>query len=327
MLSVIVPAYNAEKRIYKCISSILNAIDAIDEIVVVNDGSIDATEEIVKAVKDTRVRLINQANAGVSAARNKGLEMARGSYISFVDADDEVSEQIFARLKNEICDNREVVITGYKMVDCHGNWLGSNLEALKELPSCINPKEMALDYFRYFHAGVINSCCGKLYPRDILKGLQFNKNLKMGEDASFNLTVFARCKKIKIVPSEDYLYFQSDVQNSKKLNESMNKMLCTHFADIDSFIKKYEGYQKERVCEGMGHCWSNTLCDYAYDYCNYSEVVTNIKEMLTMPWTQYINGRLELPLRKKGIIRLMANEHIELAITLIKIVKRIEKTL
>ena len=92
-VSVIVPVYNNEKYVETCIRSICQQTYQNLEILVINDGSTDGSRQILErmAEKDKRIRLIHQENAGVSAARNKGIELADGEYLTFVDGDDYVS--------------------------------------------------------------------------------------------------------------------------------------------------------------------------------------------------------------------------------------------
>lgn len=88
MFSIIIPLYNKEKFIKRALDSILNQSFQEFEIIVVNDGSKDNSEEKVKEVSDPRIKIINQVNAGVSAARNRGAEEAQYKYLAFLDADD-----------------------------------------------------------------------------------------------------------------------------------------------------------------------------------------------------------------------------------------------
>lgn len=89
MISVVIPLYNKENQIEKTLQSVFNQSFTDYEIVIVNDGSTDRSAEFVEAIDDPRIRLIHQQNAGVSAARNRGIEEAKGDYIAFLDADDE----------------------------------------------------------------------------------------------------------------------------------------------------------------------------------------------------------------------------------------------
>jgi glycosyltransferase involved in cell wall biosynthesis len=108
LVSVIIPAYNAASFIEECINSVINQTYKNIEIIVVNDGSIDDTETILKSYTDKRLRIINQKNKGCSAAKNKGLEFARGVFVQYLDADDILSEdkieiQVKALKENNNC--------------------------------------------------------------------------------------------------------------------------------------------------------------------------------------------------------------------------------
>ena len=102
LVSVIIPAYNAEKYIRSCVESVINQDYKNMEIIVVNDGSIDKTEAIVKSMAedDSRVVLINQQNKGPSAARNNGLQSCKGEYVFFLDSDDWIEEECIGTLLN-----------------------------------------------------------------------------------------------------------------------------------------------------------------------------------------------------------------------------------
>lgn len=89
MISVVIPAYNAEKHIRRCLKSVLRQTYDEFEVIVVDDGSSDRTADIVRSFSDSRIYLVQQANRGVSAARNLGVEIARGEWVAFLDSDDE----------------------------------------------------------------------------------------------------------------------------------------------------------------------------------------------------------------------------------------------
>ncbi|MFA6873908.1 MAG: glycosyltransferase family A protein, partial [Bacteroidaceae bacterium] len=96
MISVIIPLYNKERYIKRAICSVLNQSFGNFEIVVINDGSTDNSASIVESIDDTRIKLINQKNTGVSAARNKGIAESKYDFIAFLDADDEWKENHLA---------------------------------------------------------------------------------------------------------------------------------------------------------------------------------------------------------------------------------------
>lgn len=115
VFSVIIPLYNKEKYILKCINSVLEQSFSATEIVVVDDGSTDNSAEIVNLISDPRVKLYKQLNAGVSAARNKGIELAKGAYIAFLDADDWYEKSYLSKAFSHIesFPDHDLYATGY----------------------------------------------------------------------------------------------------------------------------------------------------------------------------------------------------------------------
>ena len=99
-ISVIIPVYNCEKFIEKCLQSLVNQTLTDIEIILVNDGSTDNSQKIIEKFSDTRIKLINKKNGGQSSARNVGLDVANGEYIGFIDSDDWVDSDFFEKLYN-----------------------------------------------------------------------------------------------------------------------------------------------------------------------------------------------------------------------------------
>ena len=111
LISVIVPVYNVEKILPYSLESIINQTYKDLEIIVVNDGSTDSSPEICKeyAKKDKRIKIINQKNKGLSGARNSGIDVANGKYISFIDSDDVISNEFFSYLYQLIIETISVI--------------------------------------------------------------------------------------------------------------------------------------------------------------------------------------------------------------------------
>ena len=324
-LSVVIPAYNAQHRIERCIKSVLKAMREQDELIIVNDGSTDHTADIVKMNSDRRIRLVEQVNSGVSAARNNGIENASGDLIAFVDADDMVQPDAFELLRGDFATQVDVRISGYQMVNEEGTVLYSNKHQFEKL-DCkkVRANEIAENYFSFFYAGMLNSCCSKMYRKAAIGQTRFNLMLKMGEDASFNLRVFENCRCIEFVSGDPYLYFQDEKQSTKKLNPEMGKMLCTHFSDIDTFICEFGGYNNKTVCEGMGKCWGNTICDYIYDYCDNPDAKSQIQSMLRMQWSRYLRYAKELPLKKRCILWAISHNMVDVVLRGISAAKQLK---
>lgn len=234
-VSVIIPAYNAEKTISRCLDSILYQNFTDFEVVVINDGSNDDTEKILCEYEqnNSRVKVINKKNEGVSAARNEGLTVASGEYILFVDSDDYIGRETLALLMDNITEEYDGVVFGYRLGG-RGNW-GTDTHVLTKLidrygviiPSrkvlehvlTINPDEEILGYaVRY------------LYKKTIIDKyeIQFDTSLRISEDYKFIVEFLNSSKKIYVIDRELYTY---DVNGNSatsrympSLNDDMNSV-------------------------------------------------------------------------------------------------------
>lgn len=181
MISVIVPIYNVEKYLPKCIDSILGQTCCDLQIILVDDGSPDGCPAICDeyAAKDARIQVIHQKNAGVSAARNAGLAAARGEYIGFVDPDDWIAPEMYETMLNAMeRESAELVVCGYDYVEEDGSisrpYPAREMEALSR-------EELI---FRLFDMpptvrhGVVN----KLFRRRVWGGIRFPEGVHSSED-------------------------------------------------------------------------------------------------------------------------------------------------
>lgn len=204
IVSIIVPVYNGEKYISRCLDSLINQTYINLEIVLVNDGSIDKSKDILNeyAKTDNRIKIYNQINQGASVARNTGLEKANGKYIMFVDADDYIDshmvEEMIKNIKHEntivFCDNTEI---WSKNID-ERKLFNEQLE--KELN-----KEIVLSEVASGRAGLV---CGKLFDKSIVdkNNIKFDKNIKMCEDQLFFLEIINYCDYFIHIPKSLYHY-------------------------------------------------------------------------------------------------------------------------
>lgn len=185
-ISIIIPAYNAENYIGRALKSILvNPIETI-EILVINDGSTDETLQIVEGIKaiDARVRILTTENRGVSAARNYGMENAEGKYLMFLDADDEIIPEGFARAV-EITKvyEKDVIIFPYYVNNKRGdserlvNPFSNGEILIEEFCKCI------------VESTYMNFCWGKLFKREFLckNNVAFEVGRRIGEDVLFQI--------------------------------------------------------------------------------------------------------------------------------------------
>lgn len=218
MISIIVPVYNSEKTLQRCIESLICQTYSDIEILLVIDGPTDSSESIGKSYekKDSRVKVIMKENEGVSPARNTGLDYARGEYIQFVDSDDYINEDMCEKLL-QIVDN-----TGADMALCgfHHLFLNKDIIKVPKAGTYIlkkNPEEFLMLY----EAGFLNMPWNKLFKRELIQE-RFDVTLSLGEDLLFNLDYMKKIEKIAMIDEPLYYYIQQkgqDTLSSKKRND------------------------------------------------------------------------------------------------------------
>lgn len=210
-ISIIVPVYNCEKYISNCINSILEQSFKDFELILVDDGSSDRSFEICEsfAKKDNRVRTIHQPNSGVSRARNRGLDEAKGEYIGFVDGDDCVDKEMYERLYKNLADNNaDISICGIvnyfvkkdgttekvRQSPVDGFWIFSGEQALKE----------ALQS-RLYSVNPVN----KLFKRELFDKLRYPEG-KISEDAFLIPVVISKSGKVVYDSKPMYYYLRRE---------------------------------------------------------------------------------------------------------------------
>lgn len=216
LISIIVPIYDVEKYLNRCILSILNQTYKNFELILVDDGSNDQCPEICDgwAKKDGRIKVIHKKNGGLSDARNAGIKVASGEYIAFVDSDDWISEfyleYLWRALVESNCDIVECEITRVSE-----NVSGGDDSIKKYEKTNIYDTEKALEYLitdQCFHQYVWN----KLYKCSVIQGILFEKG-KTNEDEFWTYQIFGNAKKVgKIeIPLYYYLYRDTSIMGAK----------------------------------------------------------------------------------------------------------------
>lgn len=190
-ISVIVPVYNAERYLDKCIASILAQSFSDFELVLINDGSTDNSGEICNnfAKKDSRIKVIHKENGGASSARNAGMEIAAGDYIAFVDCDDYVETDFLEQLYKIIANTDSDLAVSGCVWEQHGG-----LEYRRN-PAATYTKREYIDAVcteKIAYITAYGPCC-KLYKTSFLQenGITFDTAYKLSEDRLFNLDVMA----------------------------------------------------------------------------------------------------------------------------------------
>lgn len=211
MISIIVPIYNAESHLEKCIQSVINQSISNFELILVDDGSTDKSKIICQRfLNDNRVRYYYKTNGGVSSARNFGIRKSSGNWLCFIDADDWVESDY---LKNIISkNNADLVISNIKSINENGvkfNSLHSKSEMRTE--SFFVPD----DFFDGNQFILSNSPVAKTFKTDIIinNNIYFNEHLKNGEDFIFVLQYALKCKTIEFNNQFNYCYNKMNNQS------------------------------------------------------------------------------------------------------------------
>lgn len=201
LISVIIPIYNSEQYLRKCIDSVLNQTFADFELLLIDDGSIDNSRKICNdyEAKDSRVKVITKTNGGVSLARNIGIKNAQGEWMTFIDSDDCIVNKMLESLIPR--SNYDLVVGGIKTSDNRMYQLNA-IELVDKI-------EISNDVNFLLKSVLFKSPCGKLYHRDIIQkySIHFDSTVKYGEDMLFNLTYLKYCNSIKIISECFYLYY------------------------------------------------------------------------------------------------------------------------
>ncbi len=184
-VSVIVPVYNTSKYLKRCLNSISNQSLTDIEIIIINDGSTDSSLNIIKEFinNDSRIKLINKDNGGLSSARNAGLKIASGEYIVHIDSDDWIeSSYLFDAYENAVNYNLDIVVT-----DVYWDWDNKKIEYHKDLDILEGKIISSEEYLDLFFTGKVRSSVwNKMYRRElyICNGIYHPENISLGEDMS-----------------------------------------------------------------------------------------------------------------------------------------------
>jgi len=209
LVSVIIPIFNAEKYIKECINSVLNQSYKNLEIICINDGSRDKSLEILEKFNDSRIKIINKNNEGVSVARNEGILLAKGKYVVFVDVDDCLVNSSIEKLVNKISESEstDMVIGNYHIINTERN---GSVKINKEIePSKIINKVFNKLYDDGIDAlGNVRTVWGKIYKRDIIinNNIKFYKNVKLFEDGIFNIEYLTKSNSVFVTGDVVYNY-------------------------------------------------------------------------------------------------------------------------
>lgn len=278
VVTIIMPAYNAERYIRECINSIVNQ-DFVDwELVIVDDGSTDSTLAICReyAALCNKINVISQSNHGVSTARNVGLSAANGQYVMFVDADDILPAQALTVFHRAVlcCPSVDIVRGEYEAIDSTGKILFSSNKKVFNKRRHYHECDVNRFYRRY-----IGTDCflWMIWLRtECIKNKSFVDGRVYMEDAEFLFSVMRELKSCVYVPGIVYRYRKYESAASSVLNERKIKDVLALSSHLVKMAKSdCAGIDADTVSYGINHCWNivfgylaglpspdrNSLCD------------------------------------------------------------------
>lgn len=246
LISVIVPVYNVEKYLDRCMESILNQTYKHLEIILVDDGSADSSPQMCDAYarKDNRIKVVHKQNGGLSDARNAGLEVATGMYIGYVDSDDWIELDMYERMYNACLENRA------ELAVCRYVSERSNVRSVTQgngMSVPLSREELLKIYICGHEEYVIyNSVWSKLFHRDLVKNMRFPKG-RNSEDIMYTTKAFCRLSKAVYLDISLYHYVLD------REGSIMNKAGCERmFRDEIPFWREHITYIRKAVSDTMG---------------------------------------------------------------------------
>ncbi|MZL70665.1 MULTISPECIES: glycosyltransferase family 2 protein [Eubacteriales] len=308
VISVVIPVYNARQSLERCVHSVIGQCYSALEVILVDDGSTDGSGPICDqlAATDSRIQVIHKPNGGVSSARNKGIEVATGEYLQFVDCDDWLHPQMCQLLLEAIAKNgADMALCGYQRV------VGRQIDEVSPIPSfCSGPIDFQKQFEKLYSAFLINPPWNKLYRRALVAS--FSQGISLGEDLLFNLAYLKKSCKIEVITDCPYFYVAEQPGSlTKRYQESRVDWELVLYKETTDFLQEVFGatYISSAVREVSA---SALLADIVGYYAN-SPAPKQQKRDVLAEWAQdpgaqelfWAVGRGEISVRRRS--KLLAN--------------------
>ena len=251
LISVIVPIYNVEQYLVRCVDSIREQSYQALDIILVDDESPDGCPQLCEELKkqDPRIRVIHKKNGGLGYARNSGLEIARGEYVTFVDSDDWLSKDHIQNLyETAIKHQADVVIGAHTVVSANGAEQKHYIQipgGLYEGDEVVNRVLLPLlgpDLNFPRDVELTSSSCMNLYKMEIIRSnnLQFiSERYAVAEDLYFNVDVFAHAKRVALINEHGYYYFETQGSISRRYDTKRFERTLNYYEVIRSQVDRY----------------------------------------------------------------------------------------
>ena len=248
--TIVVPVYNSARSIQRCLDSLLAQSERSIQVVCVNDGSTDDSLNVLRQIAqaDDRVLVIDQENAGVSCARNTGIDAAEGETVFFVDADDYIDAQTVERVLHAMeSSDAEVVVFGGVCEPADA--------APKRVQQLMSPKAGtfgARDPQLLFHSNAQPYACRAAFSRELLnrEGIRFAPGLALGEDVVFQFAAYALARRTVVMPDKFYHYVMESESATHEFNSADARA-----KKLDEVLEDWAAYGLLDLCPGELITW------------------------------------------------------------------------
>ena len=265
MISVIIPVYNAESYLERCISSVITQSYKDTEIILIDDGSTDSSGEICDkwASKDNRVKTVHRENRGVAFSRNEGIKLSKGEYIAFVDSDDFIyKDMLLIMLERMETDSSDMAICNRLGVSSEDVRSERSKEYYPVENAVITKNEMfarlASKDFSYY----VNTW-GKLYKRELFDSIEFPVG-RLHEDVFVMHLIFDLCEKISCVRYAMYYRYEND--------ESITNTYSLKRLDvIDAYLERFEFFMEKKMKPNAAYTFEGIIW-------NYNDIVNHLED-------------------------------------------------
>lgn len=247
--SFIIPVYNCEQYIERCIDSIINQEISCYEIIAINDGSTDRTLEILKQINERcpMLKIINQKNHGVSYARNVGLKESNGDYIIFIDADDFLEKRSLTEINKIIkkYDYPDIIKFSYYMI----NKFNKKIYTYSIKNDFVIKKENYKEYiFPYiFSTYDLSGVCSTIFSKKIIDKTKFKENIKYGEDMLFINNILKKANTIVFSSNPVYNYFENIDSATNKIDINKSIMQIRDNIEVFDQVNKLFKLEQEEI--------------------------------------------------------------------------------
>lgn len=284
-LTIVVPAYNAEKTIKRCLDSILNQTYSNLEVLLINDGSKDSTEDICLKIaeNDNRLKVITIPNGGVSHARNVGIEKAIGELITFVDADDYIDADMYQTLNDTMEKyNVPIVHCSYKNIDENENIVSIVGNNDKVIVQDHNEAMSCLIRGKLFAGGL----CNKVYEKSLFDNIRLDENVKFNEDVLANIYLFDLVDKSVYIDKPFYNYVAVESSSTHSANAVKAGEQYLYVSNLILEISKNKPYEKDaytRIANNLMNLFRAYIFSKDKNYKNEKkQTMKEIKEYKTL---------------------------------------------